>query len=426
MDNSVPVVVVVDKGGYGALPIARSLGRLGVHTYLITPKGQPAISASRYWTKRFLWDFSAPHDQLLEFLLNVGGEVGSRPILLTLTDWLAIFIQDNASALEQRFIFPKPSPSVLRLLTNKWQMSSAAKQHGVPAPEATYPHSRDDVLKFLETARFPIIIKGVDQMLPHAKTKEIVSNAHDLLEIYDSAADSGPANLMLQEFIPGDDQTVWMCNAYFDARSECRAVFTGKKLRQSPPHVGVASLAICLPNEAVEQSTRRFMQAVGYQGCVGIGYRYDARDGLYKVLDVNARVSAVFRLFVATNGMDVVRVCYLDLTRQPIPELVASPGRKWLLEDDLLASRKYAMEGTLTFGQWLTSLRGIREMHYTAADDLAPIFVWSWLRLGLVWEKLAALTKSLSRAVAAFWKRRTAALRPATQDGPPTNSTVKP
>ena len=55
-------------------------------------------------------------------------------------------------------------------------------------------------------------------------------------------------------------------------------VFTGRKIRQASP-MGVALLSVCLPQKTVERQTRSFMTGVGYRGCVGIGYRYDRRDG---------------------------------------------------------------------------------------------------------------------------------------------------
>ena len=122
------------------------------------------------------------------------------------------------------------------------------------------------------------------------------------------------------------------------------------------------------------------MQAVKYRGLVGIGYKYDVRDGRYKVLDVNPRVSGVFRLFRATNGMDVVRACYLDLSGQPIPAMAQSVGRKWMLEEDWFSALTYAREGNLTFGQWLKSLRGLQETHWFAADDPMPFLLWFWTR----------------------------------------------
>jgi predicted ATP-grasp superfamily ATP-dependent carboligase len=118
------------------------------------------------------------------------------------------------------------------------------------------------------------------------------------------------------------------------------------------------------------------MQAIGYRGCVGIGYRYDRRDGAYKVLDVNARVSGVFRLFAGTNDMDVVRACYLDLTGQQIPQTALRRGRKWMLEDDVGAALRELRGGRLTVAEWIRSLRGVEEWHWMAADDPVPFLVW--------------------------------------------------
>jgi len=91
-----------------------------------------------------------------------------------------------------------------------------------------------------------------------------------------------------------------------------------------------------------------FMKAVEYRGCVGIGWRYDARDNSYQVLDVNARISCAFRLFEATNEMDVVRICYLDFTNQPIPTSELSAGRKWWIEDDMIAALVAIRDGKIT------------------------------------------------------------------------------
>jgi D-aspartate ligase len=392
MNTSVPVVVFscgfpglgIHKTihrGYGGLGVARSLGRLGVPVYLIMEKGLWPVSSSRYWKGTFTWNLSASIDESLSFLSEVRRRVGSRPILLTTTDRAAAFVADNADALEETFLFPRVSPAVLRLLTDKSEMVRIAKANYIPAPETSFPQSKDALVKFLEGARFPIMLKGANPLLPYGTIKEIINDPKDLFEKFDRAVAAGSPNLILQEYIPGGDDAVWMCNGYFDKDSECLATFTGRKLRQWPLHAGVASLAVCEPNETVANSTRCFMKAVGYQGLVGIGYRYDARDGLYKILDVNPRVSGVFRLFVTENGMDIVRVAYLGLTRQEIPPLALSPGRKWMMEEDLLSAFRSATEGKLTFKQWVASLRGVQERLWFARDDAMPFLIWCWRRL---------------------------------------------
>jgi len=44
----------------------------------------------------------------------------------------------------------------------------------------------------------------------------------------------------------------------------------------------------------VEAQTKQLMQAVAYRGPLDVGYRFDARDGKYKLLDVNPRIGSTF------------------------------------------------------------------------------------------------------------------------------------
>ena len=116
------------------------------------------------------------------------------------------------------------------------------------------------------------------------------------------------------------------------------------------------------------------MKAIRYRGILDIGYRYDARDGLHKVFDVNPRIGCTFRLFVSDSGMDVARALYLDLTGQPIAAGREVPGRKWMVEDmDLASAFQYWRDGKLSTGGWRRSFRGLRECAFFAADDRRPI-----------------------------------------------------
>ena len=376
-DNSTPVVVLV-SGDHGSLGIARSLGRMGIPVYGVDSHLLAPCFFSRYCKGKFVWDIDK-HDtrETLAFLQNVSRTIGTRPILITTNDPATVFVADNSSYLQAWFLLPDQSAGLVRALADKKQMYTLAKQHRIPTAETVFPTSRQDVLEFLERALFPIMLKGIDGFRLWKRTGRkmfIVSNERELLERYDAAEDPECPNLMIQEYIPGGDDTVWMFNGYFNRESECLIGFTGKKIRQCPVHTGSTSLGICLANDEVEKTTKRFMKSVGYRGILDIGYRYDARDGKFKVLDVNPRIGSTFRLFAAANGMDVARALYLDLTGQPVPSGTTLPGRKWIVEDiDLLSCYHYHREGSLTLRGWLRSLRGIHEAAYLAKDDLLPL-----------------------------------------------------
>jgi predicted ATP-grasp superfamily ATP-dependent carboligase len=266
----------------------------------------------------------------------------------------------------------------VQTLTDKKRMYFLAKKLGVPTAETSFPQSRQDVLSFLRggTALFPIMLKGIDGTALERRGKPkmaIVRNADELLRQYDSIEDPDHPNLMLQEYIPGGDDSVWMFNGYFNANSDCLFGIAGRKLRQHPVYTGATSLGICLRNEVLEETTRKLMKAVGYRGVLDIGYRYDARDGQFKVLDINPRVGATFRLFLDENGMDVVRAMYLDMTGQPVPVSLPREGRKWVAEDgDLISLFHYLRDGKLTFFQWIKSFKGVQEAAWFASDDPAP------------------------------------------------------
>jgi D-aspartate ligase len=315
---------------------------------------------------------------LVSFLLDIGATIradhGTPAILLTLSDWIAIFIERNSDALREQFVYPQPERPVVSALLNKWEMHLLAKAHDIPTPAAVHPASFDEIEEFLAQTDFPILMKAADKYVGDPPPTKMIRSREELIEeVGDHDAGRGPLNIVLQEYIPGDIDSVWMCNGYFGADPHRDVTFTGKKLRQLSA-AGIASLAICVPNETVAAQTRRLMRGVGYRGCVGIGWRYDERDGRYKLLDVNARLSGVFRLFEGTNEMDIARICYLDLTGQDVPVTALRPGRKWMREEDFRVAASSVRSGQLSITEWVSSIRGIRERHWLAVDDPLPFF----------------------------------------------------
>lgn len=376
-DVSTPVVVL-GANTHGSLGIMRSLGRMGVPVHAVCSPPRGPASYSAFCKSAVVWDFAhAKPEDTISFLLELAQWIGRPSILIPTWDEMAVFVAEHYDTLKTAFIYPPQSAVLARSLCDKKEMAQLARKCGVPTPEVVFPRSVGDVLEYMQTAHFPVMLKGIDGNKLKERTGKkmvIVHTPIELREMYMALEDPNEPNLMLQEYIPGGDDSIWMFNGYFNAKSECLVGFTGRKLRQTPVHTGMTSLGICLRNEVVEETTRKFMSALGYRGILDIGYRYDARDGQYKVLDINPRIGATFRLFVADNGMDVARALYLDLTGQQVPSSALREGRKWFVESDLKSCLDYHREGSLTFRRWLRSLRGIEEAGYFAWDDLGPFW----------------------------------------------------
>lgn len=377
--NNATPVVILRSIAYAGLGIARSFGRLGIPVYTIEGMRSSPVFNSRYNREAFIWSIDdKPELESIEFLSHVSKKIDGQPLLIPTTDYAAMFVARNAGRLRECFRFPKQPEGLVDSLCSKKEMYLLAKRVGIPTPETVFPQSRRDVNDFLRTAIFPVMLKAIDgtRLCERVGKKMfIVNSAQELLELYDRVEDAAEPNLMLQEYIPGGEDSVWMFNGYFSQNSDCLAGFTGKKIRQCPAYTGYTSLGICVRNDTVDLLTRSFMKAIGYRGVLDVGYRYDARDGQYKVLDVNPRIGATFRLFVGDNGLDVARAFYLDMTAQQVPATRLCEGRKWAVEDrDLSSSFRYWRDGKLSARQWLASFRGVRETAYLAADDMRPVF----------------------------------------------------
>jgi D-aspartate ligase len=376
-DTTLPVVVL-NAYTHCGVTLIRSLGRLGVPVYAVHCTRKAPSLRSRYC--RGIREISISDldpEVAVESLLRVAAEIGGRPLLIPTEDVSCVFVDDHADALQEGYRFPQRPPGLARTLQSKRGMYEVCQRFDVPTPQARFPASRAEIDQFVQSATFPIMVKAVDNRdvlgLPGAG-KAIVSSGAELLQMFGRMSTNGSQpKVVLQEYIPGQAESVWMFNGYFDERSECLFWITGRKLRQYPAYVGQTSLGICEANEVVAETTCRLMRALGYTGIVDIGYRYDARDGQYKLLDVNPRIGSAFRLFTDANDLDVARVLYLHMTGQPVPAASPAWGRKWIVENyDAVSSLRYRWDRRLTVRDWAASLRDVDESAWFALDDPRP------------------------------------------------------
>jgi D-aspartate ligase len=389
VNTDTPIVIFGLSRGifhHGALGIARSAGRLGIPVHRIAREPWAPARLSRYSRGWSRIPEEATTAEVLEFLHACSRDVG-RALLIPIDDAASVFVDEHAQTLEPDFLFPRQPVGLAQALSSKREMYELCMEHGIPTPASAFPESEAELLQYAEQGAFPTVLKCINagDAPPGAPRVAIVENRDQLLTAYRQMESPDAPNLMIQEYVPGKPETIWMFNGYFDRQSACRVGFTGKKIRQTPPYTGATTLGVCLPNPTVEDATVRLMAAIGYKGILDIGYRFDQRDGKYKLLDVNPRIGGTFRLFVGENGLDVLRTMYLDLTGQEVPSTTLSEGRRWIVMPwDLASSLTYWRRGDIKLGEWLRSLRYVQEDAWFAADDPLP-FLALWAGLALYW-----------------------------------------
>lgn len=117
------------------------------------------------------------------------------------------------------------------------------------------------------------------------------------------------AELMICEFIPGDDTCGVNYNSYC-LEGKPLHEFTAQKLRLHPTRIGFPTAVVSrwLPEVAAEG--RRVVAAFGYSGFSCTEFKRDTRDGVYKIMEVNGRHNQSGWLAV-NSGRDFPYLCYL-------------------------------------------------------------------------------------------------------------------
>jgi D-aspartate ligase len=372
VDTATPAVVLkLDPNVFhhGGLGVIRSLGRLGIPVYAVYEDRLSPAAQSKYLTGGWRWRPGAGDpDRLRQGLVRLADRIGRPAVLLPTDDAGALFLAEHGDGLRRWFRFPAPEPGLPRTLADKYALYRTCQRLGLPSAATVRAGSLAEAAAFADRAGFPVVVKLARPWRGGAvRSTSIVRTRGELAALY---ARSPGADLMVQEYLPAGGD--WIVHGYCDARSACRPLFTGRKIRSYPAHAGLTSLGRAEPNEELAAQAQKLLDAVRYQGIMDLDLRFDTRDGSYKLLDFNPRLGAQFRLFADDAGVDVARAAHLDLTGRPIP--AGTPLRRGFLVEnyDPLAALGHWRRGELGARGWLASLRGIDELAWFAADDLAP------------------------------------------------------
>ncbi len=375
-----PPVVVLKQQPYplfaGTIGIARSLGRLGVEVRVIGEQSWSPVARSRYVrsTSGQLPMLSSP-EQLALWLREVAPE--GKPLLLPVDDLGAVFVQQQADILLDAYQYPRLPDGLAGKLVDKLTLAALARSAGLKAPLQAVASTPEQVDMFLAETDFPVVVKMRDPDLaartPGVRSVEIANNAADVRKFWSRHLVDRHPNCLLQEYIPGGPETVWMVNAYSDDHSMLRFASSGRKLRQYPPYTGATSLGVIECNDEVLSLTAQLIQHIGYRGILDIGWRFDARDGTYKLLDFNPRIGATFRLFVGERGLDVARACYFHMMEGAVPVDEVRDGRKWINDSyDMFSAARYIRDGNLKTAEYFRSLHRVDEAAWLSWKDPQP------------------------------------------------------
>ena len=233
--------------------------------------------------------------------------------------------------LGDRFRYPFPDWDVLEPLQSKRHQIEVAESLGLAAPRTLHPRSLGEAREAAREIGYPVLVKPSDNILfkrLYRRQAFLVEVPGDLDAAYEKAE---PYEPMLQEFIPGGDEFLWMLGAAIAADGEVLATFSGRKLRQTRTNMGSARVGEALWDEEVVDSGLALLAALKFHGVAQVEWKRDPRDGRLKLIEVNPRLWQWHGLTGAC-GADVTLAAYWDLVgdRRP-PKTTEGCHKRWAI-----------------------------------------------------------------------------------------------
>ncbi len=370
------VGAVVLGGDYRALTVVRSLGRHGVPVWVL-PEQQKIATKSRYALRQFPLPHADEAGQV-DFILRLGQQHGLDGwVLIPTEDTHAALLARHEATLATRFRLATAPWETVQVAYDKRSTYRVAESLGVDCPMTYYPRDRREVENL--RCSFPVILKPAIKEVANRFTREKawpIADHASLLATYDLACTMLDRDLiMIQELIAGNGESQFSYGAICD-RGRSLASIVARRARQYPIDFGRSSSFVeSVDVPAVEQAGKRLLASLNYTGLMEAEFKYDARDGRYKLLDLNPRVWG-WNTLSRQGGVDFPYFLWRLAQHLPVPEIRVDAGYRWMrLTTDAPAAIREILRGKLSVGSYVRSLRLPLEFAVLASDDLIPFLL---------------------------------------------------
>jgi D-aspartate ligase len=375
--RDVPPAIILG-GSVNGLSFVRSLGRRGIPTLLLDSDYLIGMY-TRFGQVGVLADPEEDPDAWLDLFEFIGSRLESAGVIFATSDVAALFLAGYAETLGKSFRFITADLEAVEKIVNKRHQYAIAEKAGIPIPRTFFPESVDDVRRVIDDVPYPCILKSYKSHLGKKKIRKkvMVATSPDELVDYFGTIATGEVQFMIQEIIPGDDNSLYGYLAFWDKHAREHAWVTKQKLRQFPPLYGDGSFQQTVESRETRALSCKLLQQFNYRGFVGVEYKYDYRDQTYRLMEINPRTVSGNQLPISA-GVDFPWIGYNYLLGREENQRGTRfrTGVTYMNEEwDFKAFLALRSAGKLTFGDWWRSLRRAGARAVGALDDPRPLLV---------------------------------------------------
>lgn len=326
------IVLCASKAG---LAVARALGSAGVGTICVSFGKTNLACKSRYVDS--CHDCPDPAEsemQFLEFLLSKS-ERWSGGVLFPTDDASLLAVSKYKEQLANYYRVVAEDWAIVRQLLEKVHTYKISTQCGVPCPQVEPVTGVSQAIDFARQVGFPCLIKPSVSHTFFSRYRVKMVVVHSVNELTDWLArlEEYPDELMLCEFIPGNDTCGANYNSFYLDGAPYQE-FTARKVRLNPTRIGFPTVVFSQHTPEIITLGRALIESIGYRGFSCTEFKWDQRDNTFKLMEVNARPN--FSGMLAFRcGINFPYISYRDAIGLDLPPAGQSQenGIYWIDEE---------------------------------------------------------------------------------------------
>lgn len=307
----------------------------GISSLVLCGYDAKIITSSSHAEVRIVPDVDQ-EDVAMAELRRLGPELaaqGKVGLLMGTGDWYARILSKNKDELSQWFVVPYVDFDLMERITHKENFYQLCEELGIDYPQTWVFDCSDACAPIdVDNLPYPVIAKASNSArfhYAHIEDKKKVyrfTTPGELRDLHAQLkASSYDCSLIVQEFIPGDDDGLRSITCYSDESGDVRVWSTGHVLLEDhmPTAIGNPVAIMLERNDSIAGQAARFLQAVGYHGFSNFDVKYDPRNDTYKFFEVNARPGRN-SFYMNIGGVNFVTLVVDDLVLgKTIPRQVA-------------------------------------------------------------------------------------------------------
>ncbi|MBW4804706.1 carboxylate--amine ligase [Loigolactobacillus coryniformis] len=249
--------------------------------------------------------------------------VNKKVVLIACGDGYVELVSKHKAFLEKTFVVPYIDYDLVEQLISKEAFYEMADRYDLPHPltkiisKADYENS---VAKIEVPYEYPVALKPsnavewLDIKFEGRKKAFRIKDRAEFDDIVSKIYDHGyTADLILQDFIPGDDSNMRTLNCYVDQYHHVKLMCLGHPLLEDPTPADIGNYVAILPeyNQQVYDQIQHFLEAIKFTGFCNFDMKYDRRDQTFKLFEINLRQGRS-SFFVTLNGYNLAEYVVED------------------------------------------------------------------------------------------------------------------